>query len=130
MTKQAGRTSGRLEKTVIDCPDPRRLGDFYCEARGMQVTEDQEDWVVIGSAPDRREVAFQRVSTWRPPRWPDSEHPQQLHLDIRVTDPDEAERQLLAAGATRTPGARETGFRVFADPVGHPFCIVFGSIGG
>jgi hypothetical protein len=47
-----------------------------------------------------------------------------------VTDPDEAERQVLAAGATRTPGSRETRFRVIADPVGHPFCLVFGPLGG
>jgi hypothetical protein len=33
---------------------------------------------------------------------------------------------LLVLGATRIRGERETGFRVFADPVGHPFCIVFG----
>ncbi len=37
-----------------------------------------------------------------------------------------AVRDLLALGATRIPGERETAFRVFADPAGHPFCIVFG----
>jgi hypothetical protein len=49
-----------------------------------------------------------------------------MHLDIRVSDADQAERDLAALGATRVPGQRETGFRVFTDPVGHPFCIVFG----
>jgi hypothetical protein len=49
-----------------------------------------------------------------------------MHLDIRVGDADRAEQELLALGAVRIPGARETGFPVFADPVGHPFCIVFG----
>ncbi len=53
-------------------------------------------------------------------------HPQQLHLDIRVSDADQAEQELLTLGATRVPGERETGFRVFTDPAGHPFCIVFG----
>jgi hypothetical protein len=33
---------------------------------------------------------------------------------------------LLALGATRVRGERETGLRVFTDPAGHPFCIVFG----
>jgi hypothetical protein len=50
----------------------------------------------------------------------------QLHLDIRVNDANQAEQELLALGATRVPGERETGFRVFTDPAGHPFCIVFG----
>jgi Glyoxalase-like domain len=59
-----------------------------------------------------------------PPRWPDPAYPKQLHLDIRVSDADQAEQELLLLGAARVPGERETGFRVFADPVGHPFCIV------
>jgi catechol 2,3-dioxygenase-like lactoylglutathione lyase family enzyme len=117
---------GRLEKTVIDCPDPRALAGFYCQVLGMRVNEDGDAWVVIGSAPGRREVAFQRAADWVPPRWPDPAHPQQMHLDIRVPDPDRAEEELLALGAARVRGERETGFRVFTDPVGHPFCIVFG----
>lgn len=117
---------GRLEKTVIDCPDPRALAGFYCQVLGMRVNEDSGAWVVIGSAPGRREVAFQRAAEWVPPRWPDPAHPQQMHLDIRVPDPDRAEEELLALGAARVRGERETGFRVFTDPVGHPFCIVFG----
>jgi hypothetical protein len=59
---------------------------------------------------------------------PDPERPQQLHLDIRVDDVDAAEREVLELGATRLPGQSEDGFRVFADPVGHPFCLVFGGV--
>lgn len=117
---------GRLEKTVLDCPDPRALAAFYAEILGMRINEDHEDWVVIGREPGMRELGFQRASSWLPPRWPDPEYPQQLHLDIRVDDVDAAERAVLALGARRLVGARETGFRVFADPVGHPFCLVFG----
>lgn len=72
------------------------------------------------------ELAFQRVAGWFPPRWPDPACPQQLHLDIRVHDAELAEHELIALGATRVQGERETGFRVFTDPAGHPFCIVFG----
>jgi predicted enzyme related to lactoylglutathione lyase len=117
---------GRLEKTVLDCPDPRSLAEFYAEVLGMKINEDLGDWVVIGRKPGMRELAFQRTSNWVPPRWPDPQHPQQLHLDIRVDDVDAAEREVLALGARRLPAARETGFRVFADPVGHPFCLIFG----
>jgi hypothetical protein len=76
--------------------------------------------------PGLRQLAFQRVADWIPPRWPDPAYPQQMHLDIRVSDAGQAEQELLALGATRLPGERETGFRVFTDPAGHPFCIVFG----
>jgi catechol 2,3-dioxygenase-like lactoylglutathione lyase family enzyme len=118
---------GRLEKTVFDCPDPRSLAAFYAQVLGMRVNEDSEDWVVIGLRPGARQLAFQRASAWVPPRWPDPEHPQQLHLDIRVDDVDAAEQAVLALGARRLEAERETGFRVFADPVGHPFCLVFGA---
>jgi len=117
---------GRLEKTVFDCPDPRALAAFYAEVLGMRVNEDHDDWVVIGRERGMRELAFQRASVWVPPRWPDPNHPQQVHVDIRVDDVDAAERAVLALGARRLPATRETGFRVFADPAGHPFCLVFG----
>jgi catechol 2,3-dioxygenase-like lactoylglutathione lyase family enzyme len=117
---------GRLENTVIDCPDPRALAQFYCQVLGMKVNEDIDGSVVIGAEPGPRQLAFQRVDEWVPPRWPDPAYPQQLHLHIRVSDADQAEEELLALGATRSQGQRETGFRVFTDPVGHPFCIVFG----
>ena len=55
---------GRLEKTVFDCPDPRRLAAFYAAVLGMQVNEDDGDgaWVVIGRDVGWRELAFQRAS--------------------------------------------------------------------
>ena len=119
---------GRLEKTVLDCPDPRALAGFYAAVLGMQVTEDSAEWVVIGRGPGARELAFQRAATYAAPRWPDPEHPQQLHLDIRVDvdEVDAAERLVIGLGATRVRGVRESGFRVFTDPAGHPFCLVFG----
>jgi catechol 2,3-dioxygenase-like lactoylglutathione lyase family enzyme len=117
---------GRLEKTVLDCPDPQALAAFYAEVLGMRVNEDDDGgWVVIGREPGMRELAFQRDPDYTPPSWPDPERPQHEHLDIRVDDPDAAERAVLALGATRLESPHENGFRVFADPAGHPFCLVF-----
>lgn len=117
---------GRLEKTVFDCPDPRALAAFYAEALGMQVLEDETNWVVIGREEHMRELAFQHVEPYVAPQWPASQHPQQLHLDIAVEDSDSAMDAVLALGAVRRPGAPETGYRVFEDPAGHPFCLVHG----
>jgi catechol 2,3-dioxygenase-like lactoylglutathione lyase family enzyme len=113
---------------VIDCPDPPALAAFYAQMLGMRVNEDNGDCVVIGAEPGAREPAFQRAAAWVPPRWPDPdpEYPQQLHLDTRVDDVDAAQRAVLALGARRLPAEHESGFRIFADPVGHPFCLVFG----
>ena len=52
---------GRLEKTVLDCPDPRTLARFYAEILGMQVLEDDPGWVVIGRQPHMREPALGAV---------------------------------------------------------------------
>jgi catechol 2,3-dioxygenase-like lactoylglutathione lyase family enzyme len=118
---------GRLEKTVLDCPDPQTLAAFYAEILGMRVNEDtDDDWVVIGREAGMRELAFQRAADYEPPQWPDPAHPQQEHLDIRVDDVDEAEQAVLALGASRLPNEHENGFRVFTDPAGHPFCLVYG----
>src|SRR5579884_712225 len=55
------------------------------------------------------------------PRWPDPAYPQQMHLDIRVGDLDAAEARVLALGATRLAVLED--HRVYADIVGHPFCL-------
>ena len=116
-------TVGRWHGLIIDCPDPGELASFYERLLGMIRVQDEGDWVVIGDAPDRPGVAFQRVAEFRPPRWPDAAHPQQMHFDVRVEDLDAAEQQVLGLGAKRLEGGGER-FRVFADPVGHPFCLV------
>lgn len=80
--------------------------------------------MVIGRDTGRRELAFRRASPYLPPVRPEPGHPQQLHVDIRVDDVDTAERAVVALGASRLHDASEKGFRMFADPAGHPFCLV------
>jgi len=113
---------GRLYNVVIDCPDPSALAGFYSELLGMPVMHKREGWVVLSD--DRVRIAFQLASDLREPRWPDPERPQQMHLDVMVDDIDRAEAQAIALGAKRLPGDGED-FRVFEDPAGHPFCLVF-----
>ncbi|MEU0255496.1 VOC family protein [Streptomyces sp. NPDC006184] len=70
-------------------------------------------------------VAFRRVEDFRAPRWTDSAHPQQMHIDVMVTHLDVAEAQVLALGATLLDGSdKPIGYRVYEDPVGHPFCLI------
>jgi catechol 2,3-dioxygenase-like lactoylglutathione lyase family enzyme len=113
---------GKLHGVVIDCPDPSALATFYQELLCMVRLDDEDDWVAIGDSPERPGLAFQRVAEFHAPEWPDPRSPQQFHLDVRVDDIDAAERRVLALGARRLPGEGQD-FRVFADPVGHPFCL-------
>ena len=113
----------RLEKTVVECAEPRVLARFYARLLEMDVITDEPDWVVIGREPGMRELAFQRPEA---PEavipWPGG--PPRLHLDIHVEDMEATQSLVLALGASRAPGAPETGYRVFRDPEGHPFCLV------
>ncbi len=112
---------GRWHGLVIDCPDPKTLAGFYQELLGMVLVQDEPGFVVIGDAPDRPGLAFQRVEGWRPPRWP--AEPAHMHIDVRVDDRAEAGAKALALGARRLDGGGAA-FDVYADPAGHPFCLV------
>jgi catechol 2,3-dioxygenase-like lactoylglutathione lyase family enzyme len=119
---------GRLRTVVVDCPDPRSLADFYAGLIGGDVDADDEDWVVLNE-PNGTRLAFQRSPEHEPPSFPDPHASQQFHLDVEVEDPDGAERQALALGAVRIPGVGnefDDPFRVFRDPAGHTFCLVWG----
>jgi len=114
---------GRLNCPVLDCPEPAELARFYCALLGATMVRDESDWVTIKDA-DGRLVSFQRSPDYQPPRSPDPQASQQIHFDVMVEDVDEAERAVLAIGATRLDGEGDD-YRVFADPVGHPFCLVW-----
>jgi catechol 2,3-dioxygenase-like lactoylglutathione lyase family enzyme len=108
----------RLHHLILDCPDPRALAEFYARLLEQPVTFDSDDFVVV-SADDRTSgLAFQRAAGHRVPTWPSPEVPQQMHLDVMVEDPAAAGTEVLRLGATRRDGD------VYADPAGHPFCLV------
>ena len=137
---QTEGVTGEIYNIVIGSPfgvwrndrvegEPRELATFYAELLGMHIIRD--DWVKIAVAPDRvPQLAFgDGWSDERPPRWPDPEYPQQLHLDVLVADLDAATALVSRNGATLLQDAG--GFRTFADPFGHPFCLYpDASVGG
>ncbi len=114
---------GRLHHVVVDCPDPRALAGFYSELLGQPVTFAEDDFVVVARNGTTSGLAFQLAPDLHPPAWPDPSRPQQLHLDVMVDDVDAAEPKVLALGARRLtePGSSS---HVFADPAGHPFCLI------
>lgn len=113
-----------LRTVVLDCPDPRKLAVFYLELLGGEILEEESDreWVAMLD-PQGRRLAFQLAPAYRAPRFPDPEASQQIHLDILVSDVEVAEPAVLALGATLIQ--RTDSFRVYADPVGHTFCLVW-----
>ena len=114
---------GRLSLFALDCPDPRALAAFYSRVTGLPVGSDEDnEWIALVN--DGPTIAFQRVDGYVAPVWPGSTHPQQGHIDVDVLNLDTGEREVLALGATKAEFQPGTTFRVFLDPVGHPFCLV------
>lgn len=116
---------GRLRSVVLDCPEPRKLAPFYADLLGGKVIDDEDEtWVVVVDR-DGRRLAFQQAPQYKPPHFPDPEASQQIHLDILVDNIDIAEPQALALGAKLLQAPEGDFFRVYADPVGHIFCLVW-----
>jgi catechol 2,3-dioxygenase-like lactoylglutathione lyase family enzyme len=115
---------GRLRTVVIDAADIATLAEFYSQLLGLPIVWRDDDWITLGEQPIR--LAIQLAPDHQPPSWPDPSRPQQFHLDVEVHDVDEAEARVLALGATSLPTPDDaTDFRVYADPAGHPFCLVY-----
>lgn len=119
-----------LQCVVLDCADVHELSRFYAALVGGEVNRPDprwsldDDWATLHTA-SGIVLAFQRVADYRPPHWPDPAHPQQFHLDLGVEDLDQAQEKVLALGATLLDAGDGTrGWRVYADPAGHPFCLV------
>ena len=116
---------GRLAGIVIDCPEPRVLAGFYEALLGAKQVDDSDNWVTLTLDGGHRSLSLQRTNRFRAPDWTGGEPPQQMHLDILVDDLDDAEGQVLSLGGTLLDGSdKPIGFRVYSDPVGHPFCLV------
>jgi len=73
-----------------------------------------------GSTP---EIGFEYAPDDPAPAWPDEDRPQQVHLDIEVGDIASASALVERLGATRLCDGDADDHVVFADPVGHPFCL-------
>ncbi|MER6721807.1 VOC family protein [Streptomyces halstedii] len=120
----------KLQCVVLDCSDPVELSRFYRSLLGGVVNRPDprwsldEDWTTL-HVEGGLVLAFQRVEDHRPPRWPDPARPQQFHLDLGVADLERAQEDVLRQGATvLDQGDGKRSWRVFADPAGHPFCLV------
>jgi predicted enzyme related to lactoylglutathione lyase len=123
-TKEEQQMSiGRLSVVAIDCPDPLALARFYSAITGWAIDDGEGDWVQLRGETGAT-LAFQHVADHRPPEWPGSERPQQIHLDFDVDDLDAAEQQVLELGARKAEVQPGKSFTVFLDPAGHPFCLV------
>ncbi len=109
---------GRLHHTIVDTRDPQACAAFWSAVLGQPITYDDGDFVVVAADDTTSGLAFQRAPDHQPPTWPGSEVPQQIHLDVMVDDVDAARGEVEQLGAQHLAGD------TYADPAGHPFCLV------
>jgi len=75
--------------------------------------------VVVAANDTSSGLAFQLAPDHQPPSWLDPARPQQVHFDVMVEDVAGSGPRVLALGATKLSGEA-----VYADPAGHPFCLI------
>jgi hypothetical protein len=121
-----------LGVVALDCPDPLALAEFYSALTGLEVEPLGEfdsadvDWIEL-LEDGRSMLGFQKIDAYVAPTWPEGPVPQQLHLDFYVSDLDVGEAHAMRIGASKAAHQPGDTFRVFLDPVGHPFCLVLKS---
>ena len=133
VAEQPGSTAGRLGSVVLDCPDPLELARFYSALLGLEVDEHgDDDWRSL-TGPGST-LGFRRSEDYVPATWPGpagspGADGRQLHLDLIVDDLSSGHATVVALGAEpldpvdAPPAENERGWRVYADPAGHPFRI-------
>lgn len=114
-----------VRRLVSDCLSPRALAGFYegFLQNARRVVDTPQRVVLDLDDEQLPQLAFQHAQ-FRAARWPDPDHPAQLHVDFRWHDSLTARYALDRAeqlGAVR-PTADDRG-GVLVDPAGHPFCI-------
>jgi predicted enzyme related to lactoylglutathione lyase len=111
---------------VFDAADLGAESSFWAGVLEGTVDAD-DDWhmVMVDGAP---RVGVQLAPDDVPPDWPDGSPPQQIHMDLWVDDFPTAHDRVTSLGAKVLQEAvRGEGdsFQVYADPAGHPFCLVW-----
>jgi predicted enzyme related to lactoylglutathione lyase len=126
-TSQASVPAPLSAAVVLDCPDPAALAEFYVALLRWPeppVLIYEGQWAELRNPNGGLTLEFQRADEYQRPTWPDPAVPQQFHLDVKVADLDAEQARVLALGATILDVSEgHPTFRVYADPVGHPFCL-------
>ncbi|MEU2122779.1 VOC family protein [Nocardia niwae] len=116
----------RITELVIDCADPQRLADFWCEVLDY-VELGWEDGALEIGPPGAGFGGLQPTLVFIPSTEPKGGK-LPVHFDVNPTDRDQAAEleRLLAAGARRVDIGQPSNatWHVLADPEGNEFCLL------
>lgn len=110
----------RWFSVVVDCENPERLAEFWCQVLGYEVVFRTEDIVDIAKDADTFPgIEFIRVDRHE-------RRKSTLHIDLNPEDQAAEVERLLALGAERIDVGQGTdaAWVVLADPEGNAFCVL------
>ncbi len=109
----------KWEQLVVDAADPARLGGWWADALGWEVTDSSDEEFEIRQTADRLPgILFVRVKDTK-------QNKNRLHLDFRPDDQEAEVARYLGLGARRVDiGQGSQSWVVLADPEGNEFCIL------
>lgn len=117
--------ASRFSELVIDCRDPQRLAEFWCDVLDFVVLDHDGGAIEIG--PAEGFGGLQPTLILRPAASPAGGR-QRLHMDVNSTDRDQdAELQRLLAIGARPADVGQTGdeqWHVLRDPEDNVFCLL------
>lgn len=106
---------------TLDCADPETSAAFWSNLLGWDVVHSGKDYAML--AGPSHALGFGRVDDYIPPTWPNEHGSKQFHLDLAVTDLNNAAEAAIELGATLAKDQPGETWRVLLDPAGHPFCL-------
>ena len=112
--------ASRIGEIAIDCSDPVAAADFWCEALGYRITDQDDTGVAIAGDPSAPTILLMVTSDVKA-------HKNRIHLDICPVDTtqDEEVARLEQLGARRIDiGQGDVSWVVMEDPVGNEFCVM------
>jgi hypothetical protein len=115
-------TVARSGFVSLDCADPQQLGEFWAEMLGGEIMF--ASTTTVGVRSDWVRLTALKIADYVPPTWPADDVPKQIHLDLAVTELEDAvaEAERLGARVASFQPAPDR-WRVLLDPAGHPFCL-------
>lgn len=117
-----------IRSIVLECSDPGPLARFWSEVLDRTITQRDDDWWALERRDGETRMCFQVIDGYIAPPWPGEHGEQQVHLDLEVGDLAMARATVIGLGARQLSDVVHDDssgpWQVFADPAGHPFCLV------
>jgi hypothetical protein len=136
MNADASGPVGWIREIVLDCPNPWDLARFWAGPLGGTPVEWYPGWVTLEPPPHGQRLSFQGTG---PAELPAPDRPASgsggpiVQFHVLVDDLQCAHQRVIDAGGQYLgahvsprpgPGGEQIPWRVYTDPVGHPFCLV------